>query len=150
MKFRKSACLLSLNFALARSMALAIIPLIAFLISPSEASAEIIWKRSPQSAIDAAHTSKKPILVYVATRWCHYCEKMKHETWADRYVSDTVSRNFETLALDGDRDQRAVEQLQVNGFPATLLFSPDGRFIAKRDGYLSPSQTIQWLQSERH
>ena len=127
-------------------MAFAVIASVGF---SSVATAEINWQRSPQSAIDAAQKSKKPILVYVATSWCHYCEKMKHETWSNHDVSQAVSSHYETLILDGDRNQQVVEQLRVTGFPATLLFTPEGQFIAKHDGYMSSSEAIQWLGAVR-
>ncbi|MCG8650101.1 MAG: thioredoxin family protein [Pirellulales bacterium] len=111
----------------------------------SQSFAEINWRKSPQAAIDSARETGKPILVFVTTDWCHYCKKMKRETWSNPVVNDTVSQQFETLVLDGDRDQKVVQKLGLKGYPATLLYTPDGRYVAKRGGYMSPVQTLKWL-----
>ncbi len=111
----------------------------------TNASAEINWRRSPENVMASARATSKPILVFVTTDWCHYCKKMKRDTWADPTVSHTVSDKFETLVLDGDRDKQMVERLSLKGYPATLVFTSDGHYIAKQDGYMSPSQTLRWL-----
>lgn len=113
---------------------------------PSNVSAEIRWKRDVNRTVQTARQSRKPILVFVETDWCHYCKKMQRETWSDPKLADPVSQHFETLALDGDRDQKIVEPMQLRGYPATLLFSPDGELIAKKGGYMTAEKTMQWLQ----
>lgn len=113
------------------------------------ASAEIPWQRSPEAVLQSARQTGKPILVFVTTDWCHYCKKMKRETWADPRVDATVSRDFETLVLDGDRDKQIVKKLDVQGYPATLLYSPNGEFISQQGGFMAPAKTLQWLASHR-
>jgi len=39
--------------------------------------------------------------------------------------------------------------LKLKGFPATLLYSPSGEFIAQKGGYMPPQATMAWLQSLR-
>lgn len=111
--------------------------------------AEIPWRQDPKSALDSAKEAGKPILVFVTAQWCHYCQKMKRDTWSDPQVQSVVSQRFETLRLDGDRDQHIVEKLGLRGYPATLVYTPDGRYVDQRGGYLSPAQTLHWLDSVR-
>lgn len=113
------------------------------------ASAEIKWKRSPQAALQSAKTSGRPILVFVSAQWCHYCTKMKKDTWRDPQVERSVSQHFETLVLDGDRDDAVVRKLGLRGFPATLIYTPDGRFVEQKGGYMPPQKTLAWLSSLR-
>lgn len=127
---------LPLLFSLVASMTLAI---------ELPAVAEIGWQSSPQQTLRAARLSGKPILVFVTTDWCHYCKKMKHETWSVPQVEAAVSRNFETLVLDGDRDKRVVQQLGLRGYPATLVFDPNGNFVAQKDGFMPPGIAMKWL-----
>lgn len=113
------------------------------------ASAEIKWQRSPQVVLQSARTSGRPILVFVSAQWCHYCTKMKKETWRNPQVQQSVSQHFETLVLDGDRDDKIVNKLGLRGFPATLIYTPDGRFIEQKGGYMPPQKTLAWLQGLR-
>ncbi|MEL6107810.1 MAG: thioredoxin family protein, partial [Planctomycetota bacterium] len=108
------------------------------------ASAEIKWQRSPEAVLRSARTSGRPILVFVSAQWCHYCTKMKKETWSNPLVEQSVSQHFETLVLDGDRDDNIVRKLGLRGFPATLLYTPDGRFIEQKGGFMPPQKTLAW------
>ena len=133
-----------------RSLSVAAIALILFTgmgLAPQRASAEIQWQRSPRETIASSRQSGKPILVFVTTDWCHYCKKMKNETWSDTNVSRLLPQQFETLLLDGDRDQRLVRKLGLKGYPATLLYTPDGHFVEKRNGFLSPAELTRWLST---
>lgn len=116
-------------------------------VSDERCSGEIRWQTSPANALETARPTNKPILVFAGKDWCHYCTKMKHETWANEKVDRVVRRDYITLTLDGDRDRSVVTRLELDGYPATLLYSPDGRFITKRDGFMRPEQTIAWLKS---
>ena len=111
--------------------------------------AEIPWQRSPEAVLQTARQTGKPILVFVSTGWCHYCKKMKRETWANPRVDAAVSQHYETLVLDGDRDKTIVNKLKLGGYPATLLYTPDGRFVDQKGGYMPPATTLQWLASQK-
>ena len=113
------------------------------------ASAEVPWQRSPSTVLQSARQTGKPILVFGSAQWCHYCQKMKQETWSDPRVDVAVSQNFETLVLDADRNKQVVNKLGLSGYPATLLYTPDGHFVAQKGGYMPPDATLHWLASER-
>lgn len=139
-----------MSFHFSRSIRpVAILVAIACCSLVGSAQAEIRWQHSPQSTLQSARESGKPILVFVTTDWCHYCKKMKRETWIDSNVDAAVSQNFETLILDGDRDKRVVQKLGLRGFPATLLYDAEGHFVEQRPGFMTPRQTLQWLASMR-
>ena len=116
-------------------------------VSVSSVRAEIPWQRSPEATFQSAKESGRPILVFVGAGWCHYCERMKEDTWSDPHVSEVVSRKYVSLQLDGDRDKRIVGKLELKGFPATLLYNSEGYFVAKKDGFMLPTQTLAWLES---
>ena len=120
---------------------------IATLATFDTAHAEIRWNRSPEETLSAARQSGKPILVFVSAKWCHYCTKMKQDTWSDKRVDAAVAEHFETLVLDGDRDRQIVSKMELDGFPATLVYTPDGQYISQKGGYMPPEQTLTWLAS---
>ncbi len=119
---------------------------ILVLLASSDAGAELHWRTSPQETLELARTNGKPILVYVTADWCHYCQKMKQDTWDDRGVAAAVSQNFEVLMLDGDRNRRIVKKMRLKGFPVTLIYTPDGHYVTQQAGYMSPDQTLDWLR----
>ncbi|TWT82860.1 thiol:disulfide interchange protein precursor [Planctomycetes bacterium CA13] len=114
----------------------------------STASAEIRWNNSIESTIESARASRKPILVFVTTDWCHFCKKMKQETWSAPNVSVPISQHFETLILDGDRNKEVVNKMGLKSFPVTLLYTPDGHFVDQQNGYMSTAKVMTWLNSK--
>lgn len=112
----------------------------------NSASAEIRWQSSVEQTLQSAQSSRKPILVFVGAKWCHFCEKMRKETWSDPALADPVSEAFETLALDGDRDHQIVDSLGLQGFPATLVYSPEGKLLGRADGFMDTRRTAGWLR----
>ena len=119
------------------------------LLPVSTATAEIPWRTSPESALRSAQQSGKPILVFVTTDWCHFCKKMKRDTWSDPRVDAAVSGQFETLVLDGDRDKKIVGKLGLRGYPATLIYTPGGHFVEQKGGYIAPEVALRWFSSIR-
>ena len=109
------------------------------------ANAEIPWHRTRDSAVQAAQASGKPILVFVTANWCHYCQKMKQETWRSPDVELAVSRQFETLVLEPEKNGDIVQRLGVESLPTTLVFQPDGKLIARKKGFMPATSAIRWL-----
>ena len=58
-----------------------------------------------------------------------------------------VNDHFTPLAINGDADVNAVESLKVTGFPTTILFTKDGREIARRPGSVTATEMKSWMQS---
>ncbi|MGI9471024.1 MAG: thioredoxin family protein [Rubripirellula sp.] len=137
-----------MSFTCLRVSVVASVLLLTMVSLVETSHAEIPWQQSPETTFNSARASGKPILVYVGTEWCHFCEQMKRDTWSDPHVAAVVSRSYETLMLDGDRDKRVVKKLGLNGYPVTLLYDSGGHFVAKRDGFMLPAQTLRWIKDK--
>ena len=120
---------------------------LASLTFVSNANADITWKPDRTQGVQSAQETNKPILVFVTADWCHYCQKMKRQTWSNQTVAATVNKDFVPVLIDGDRQRAEVSRLQVRGFPTTFVFAPDGKVLGKRTGYMSPAETKRWLDS---
>ena len=46
-------------------------------------SKEVKWLRSATEAARLASETGKPILVYVRSEHCHYCDLLQKKTWQD-------------------------------------------------------------------
>lgn len=128
---------------------IAAVALLGVTMLAGPARAEIRWQRSTSAALEKAQQSGRPILVFVTAQWCHYCQKMKRDTWDNPAVCQPVGQHFETVVLDGDRDADIVSQMNLSGYPATLVYDPTGKLISHQDGYLPPEETLAWLAKIR-
>lgn len=101
---------------------------------------EIQWLRSAEQAATLAAQTGKPILVYVRSANCHYCDLMQTNVWQDQATAKTVMRDFVPLKLTQEDNPEAVKVLQIKGFPSTVIFSADRQYVDRLDGYLEPQQ----------
>lgn len=101
---------------------------------------EIQWLRSAEQAATQAAQTGKPILVYVRSANCHYCDLMQTNVWQDQATAKTVMRDFVPLKLTQEDNPEAVKVLQIKGFPSTVIFSADRQYVDRLDGYLEPQQ----------
>ncbi len=110
--------------------------------TPTLVAEEVQWLRSAEQAADIATKTGKPILVYVRSASCHYCDLMQSNVWQDPTASAIVMRDFVPLKLTQEENAASVQVLQVTRFPATIIFSADRRYVDKIDGYLAPQQFL--------
>ncbi len=119
--------------------------LLGFLMVASSVSAQTPWNQSVSKAFADARKTGRPVVVFVGTEWCHYCELMQSQTWSHPTIAQAVQRDFITLKLDGDRDQSIVRELGLQSYPATMVYSPAGQQIARKSGFMPAAETQQWL-----
>ena len=77
--------------------------------------------------------------------WCHWCHVMDAKTYADKRVADYIKQHFIPLKADHDARPDLAERYRDWGWPATIVFAPDGTEIVKRAGYIDPESMLQLL-----
>jgi thioredoxin-related protein len=108
---------------------------------------DIPWLRSATQAAKLAQSTGKPILIYVRSKNCHYCDLLQQNTWQNQTVKAQVMQNAIPLKLTLEDNPEAVKAMQVKGFPSTILFSNDRKFLARVDGYFKPEDFSSKLSS---
>ncbi|MCA9159234.1 MAG: DUF255 domain-containing protein [Planctomycetales bacterium] len=108
----------------------------AILLANVGRTEEIQWLRSAEQAGELAAQSGKPILVYIRSANCHYCDLMQSNVWQDPATVATVMRDFVPLKLTREENPEAVKVLLVKGFPTTVIFTADRRYVDRLDGYV--------------
>jgi uncharacterized protein YyaL (SSP411 family) len=107
-------------------------------LSAQEVAADgVTWLRSAEQAASLSAQSGKPILVYVRSANCHYCDLMQKNVWQDPATVQTVMREFIPLKLTQEENPEAVKAMQIKGFPSTLIFSADRKYLSRIDGYVT-------------
>lgn len=99
------------------------------------------------SAQTAARESNRPLLVFVTMPGCHFCDKMKAETWKNNDVESMLTSDFETVLVDQTEAPDWVYDQGIRLFPATLIFSPQGEAKSRIEGFVSPSELRTRIQN---
>ena len=110
----------------------------------------------PQTEAQAvARSAGKPVLYDFTAAWCGPCHRLDTEAWGDPQIASMVNQSYlPARVVDREREDGknppAIEELEqrysVNAFPTLVVAAPDGRLIAKLQGYGGREMVIQFLQ----
>lgn len=114
---------------------------------------------------------QKPVLVFIHTSWCKYCEAMEHATFQNEEVKELLEKNFYFVELDAEEKQDitvkghtfryrptgagagqhelAQELGMIDGkisFPTICFLNPDFEIIYQVPGFLTAKQLIDILR----
>jgi uncharacterized protein YyaL (SSP411 family) len=91
--------------------------------------------------------------VDVYTSWCGWCKKLDKDTYGDPTVKQFLNASFVGVkcdAEDGGAGQRLASEHGVNGYPTTMVFTPDGKLIGMISEYLAPKEFISQVTEIMH
>ena len=93
-----------------------------------------------------------PMVVFITSDNCVYCDAMKKDTWCDGEVLGQLRQNFVAIQLKRDRDSELLSRIKVPSYPMTLVASPEGKVMDQRIGYQPPEQVRKLFSdiAQRH
>lgn len=101
------------------------------------------WRTDlPAAAADAREQNKFLLLDFSGSDWCSWCRRLDQEvfstdafqTFADQNLVGVLADFPRQTKLDPAlqaRNERLARRFQVQGFPAILLFAPNGELVAQ-------------------
>jgi len=101
---------------------------------------EIEWREwNDRLFRDAADTGRY-VLLDLSARWCHWCHFMEERTYAHPAVRELVNAGYLAVKVDQDANPDLASRYGDWGWPATIIFGPEGNEIAKLQGFQRPSR----------
>src|SRR6185312_10590460 len=82
-----------------------------------------------------------------SAEWCHWCHVMEAVTYHDPAVRSLLDAHFIAAKVDIDARPDIEERYAEYGWPATVIFSPDGRELGKYKGFIAPDQFVEILNA---
>lgn len=101
------------------------------------------WCDDFQRGWDEAKRRGVPMVVFITSDHCVYCDAMKRDTWCDVSVASRLRRDFVPIRLHRDRDSALLSRIIIPAYPTTLIASPQGKVMAHRVGYQPPDRMHQ-------
>ena len=86
------------------------------------------------------------MIVSLQSWWCPWCHAMNRDTWADPDVRAVLKDHFIPVDVDQDSRPDISQRYERWGWPATIIFGPDGTEIVKLRGFYSPKFFIPVLK----
>jgi len=96
------------------------------------------WRTWDASVFEEARRDNKYVLLSLQSWWCPWCHTMNENTFGDKDIRAELAKNYITVRVDQDSRPDVSQQYERWGWPATVVFGPDGTEIVKLRGYVPP------------
>src|SRR4051812_23438259 len=96
------------------------------------------WSEWNDATFARAAREKKFVIMSLQAWWCRWCHVMYRETWANPEVRGILKDKFIPVYVDQDSRPDISQRYERWGWPATIIFAPDGTEIVKLRGFYSP------------
>ena len=126
---------------------IAILAIAAFAASPSFAEGGPKWSGWDDDLFARATTEKRFVILDLEAVWCHWCHVMEKTTYANPQVQELLASKYLPVRVDQDANPDLSSRYGDWGWPATIVFGPDGTEIAKIRGYIEPERMQALLKA---
>ena len=109
-------------------------------------NADGFWRDWSEATFERAAHEQKFVIVSLQSWWCPWCHAMNKETWNDPEVRAELKDHFIPVYVDQDSRPDISQRYERWGWPATIIFGPDGTEIVKLRGFYSPKFLIPVLK----
>jgi uncharacterized protein YyaL (SSP411 family) len=95
------------------------------------------WSEWNGATFARAAREHKFVVVSLQAWWCKWCNAMNEATWSQPEVRSVLKDHFIPVYVDQDSRPDISQRYERWGWPATIIFGPDGKEIAKLRGFYS-------------
>jgi uncharacterized protein len=119
----------------------------AFATTPSFAAQDLKWIGWGDDVFTRATAEKRFVILDLEAVWCHWCHVMESTTYVDPEVRELIAAKYLPVRVDQDANPDLSNRYGDWGWPATIVFGPDGTEIAKIRGYIEPERMQALLKA---
>lgn len=107
----------------------------------------IQWSAWDEAVFAQAKREHKFVLLDLEAVWCHWCHVMAETTYRDPAVVALMHDRYLAIRVDQDARPDLAARYEDYGWPATVIYAPDGTEIVKKQGYIAPAGMARLLQA---
>lgn len=115
--------------------------------APMSAAEGPKWRDWDDDLFARAAAEQRFVILDLEAVWCHWCHVMEKTTYADPKVRELLAAKYLPVRVDQDANPDLSNRYGDWGWPATIVFGPDGTEIAKIRGYIEPERMQALLQA---
>lgn len=106
------------------------------------------WMHDLPSALAQAKQLNKPVLIDFHATWCPPCKMMDRQTFPNSMVVSELE-NWVPVKVDVDRNRAMAEKFAVRSMPTLVLLNAEGHEIGRKEGFLGPSNLLNFVTTAR-
>lgn len=130
-----------------RSIAMGLLLLVQSPSGWTSTESPIAWQDWAPGLFERATTENKFVILDLEAVWCHRCHVMDAKTYTDPQVTRILEQHYIAVKVDHDARPDLANRYRDYGWPATIIFAPDGTEIIKRAGYIPPDRMVALLEA---
>lgn len=111
----------------------------------TQAENQVKWHYYSDDVFAKAKKENKTVLLFAMTEGCHWCQKMKAETFSSQVVIDQMQKGFYPAILDVMTEKETAQKLRISSVPVIVYYNKDGKVIKKFRGYVGAGEMLQQL-----
>ncbi len=108
--------------------------------------AAIEWVKWSEDIFDKASAQKRLVVLDLEAIWCHWCHVMEEETYSNPQIISLIRSKYIAVRVDQDSRPDLANRYRDYGWPATIFFDSKGEELAKRAGFIEPSEMLGMLK----
>ena len=120
----------------------------------------LLWQHDLNEAKQLSQYHKKPIFMFLESRTCFYCPKLKEEIFVKKEFQEKIKRYFIPLILDNSLDAdsdventgQVPSRLSVSMTPAIYFLGPNEEKLSRKGtkhmiiyGMWTSKQMFEWM-----
>ena len=105
------------------------------------------WQAWNPGLFARAKAENRFVILDLEAVWCHWCHVMEDTTYKDPKVVELMKSKYLPVRVDQDANPDLSNRYGDWGWPATIVFAPDGTEIVKRRGYIAPEEMAALLDA---
>ena len=94
-----------------------------------------------------AKAEHRLVILDLEAVWCHWCHVMEEKTYSNGKVQALIDARYIPVRVDQDANPDLSARYGDWGWPATIIFAPDGTELVKLRGYVEPERMSALLQA---
>lgn len=113
-------------------------------LSPTEAQVQF-HTEGVEELYQMAQKGQKLVFMDLYASWCPPCRLMERDVFSREDVGDFMKKNFVSAKYNVDETigNKLSNQYEVRSIPTYLIFTPEGKLIARLKGAMSPEEFIK-------
>lgn len=111
----------------------------------ARAARPVEFHKDIETALQKAKQNKQPYFIKFETDWCMPCKQMDQLVFTAKDVAD-AAQGIVSIKADGDARKDLTEKHKVKAYPTGILFSADGKELARYVGYQSVKEMTAFFK----
>lgn len=108
-------------------------------------SVAIEWVNDLERAKAKMAEESQPMVLFISSPGCHYCELMKQKVFTQPWISNEISQKYLPVMINGHEQRELASRLQVRAYPTVAIVHPSGAVMQIARGYKNPDEFAKFL-----